>query len=137
MGGLLFTACKQKVQSNNKLPTEYPAVVAETDSSSIINDYGTWRVIGTEPFWNFYIHKDTFLYTYLANQIDSVFFVLLAYEETQQSSYRFKLKSKEDGSVSELMLSLANPSCSDGMSDNKYTHTALYLSHKGCASELE
>ncbi len=99
--------------------------------------YPTFFAIGTEPFWNFYIHQDTFLFTYLNQEIDTISYYLIDFLK-DSNTFNFQLINKNDTTIiKRLQIIKSNSICSDGMSDNIYEYHAKFDTLNGCAKIIE
>ncbi|MFN8284120.1 MAG: hypothetical protein U0U67_12950 [Chitinophagales bacterium] len=98
---------------------------------------GKWSVIGTEPFWNIYLHNDTVLFTKLNENVDSIYYQITDFL-TEGNQLQVNLKDKKDNSAN-LIIIESNSFCSDGMSDKRYQYSATLtykdLVLKGCAEK--
>lgn len=128
---IFFTGCKQHAAKENStvevLPTEKVA-----EGKNI-----TWHITGTEPFWNMYIHNDTFIYTRLNEKIDTIFFKLDDYAAIVDGMMYWVSDSiKQEAQIN--IFKQKDP-CSDGMSDRVYSYHAKLLykkeALKGCAEK--
>ena len=125
----LWVSCKNK---NPNICKESPE---QKRMDSIVQEilHTDWKVLGTEPFWNINVYNDTFQFSILNNNIDTVYFELKKYAKTG-SVIEYLLTDEEDNTSA---LSLKEEQCSDGMSDKKYQYSATFkykkLDLKGCA----
>ena len=125
---MIFISCNN--QAKEEVQNEEAEPVAE-----VVAEKPTWKILGTEPFWNIHIHGDTVLYTRLNENIDSIYFVNHHYSD-RDSIVEFHLmyQEKEAG----LTLRKSSTPCSDGMSDNQYAYSATFIygkeTLKGCAT---
>lgn len=96
-----------------------------------------WKILGTEPFWNIYIHEDTVLYSRLNENTDTIYFENHHYSD-RDSIIEFHLM---DGNKkeAELVIRKEITPCSDGMSDNTYEYSATFAYGneilRGCATK--
>lgn len=121
---LLFTACQNKPSSQAK--------TSETTPTKL----GSWKAIGTEPFWNLQIKEDTILLTTLGNQIDSTYYELVSHRD-EGNLQLFILQNPNNQEQLNITFIKENSTCSDGMSDNEFEYHAQVGDLKGCASKLE
>lgn len=94
----------------------------------------TVRVSGTEPFWNFNIKQDTFLFTFLTEKADSAYFTL---DSFTQSENHIAYYLKDVQAVPAVLKLMKTGKCSDGMSDKIYLYEASFyykrMTLNGCA----
>ncbi len=94
----------------------------------------TVRVTGTEPFWNFTIKQDTFLFTFLTEKADSSYFTL---DSFTQSENHIAYYLKDAQTVPAALKLMKTGKCSDGMSDKIYPYEASFyykrMTLNGCA----
>lgn len=128
----LLVTCKSK---NNTNICKDSQEQKRMDSILQVKIHTVWKVLGTEPFWNINIYNDTFQFIMLKDDIDTVYFEIKQYIDTD-SVIEYLLTDKKD---STLTLILKNEKCSDGMSDNQYQYAATFkykgLELKGCAEK--
>jgi uncharacterized membrane protein len=124
---LLFINCRPQQPNLNR----------QMSKKNRDKSYPTFFAIGTEPFWNFYIHQDTFLFTYLNQEIDTISYYLIDFLK-DSNTFDFQLIDKNDTTKRKrLQIIKSTSSCTDGMSDNIYKYHAKFDSLKGCAKIIE
>lgn len=96
----------------------------------------SFHVVGTEPFWNMSIKQDSCLFTFMTENIDSVYFTLDSFSVSNAIAV-FYLKDNHD-LLAKLNL-LKTGKCSDGMSDKIYPYEASFyykrMTLNGCAEK--
>jgi uncharacterized membrane protein len=121
-------ACKQSTSPEHQHDT-----TVTTDET--VKTQPSWKITGTEPFWNIFIRQDTILYTRLNDNIDSVYFTKHHFSD-QDSVVEFHLTDPQ-GQEGSLVLRRGVSPCSDGMSDREYAYSAKFTYKKeilaGCA----
>ncbi len=128
---MLFTGCKPHVTKETSM--------TEILKSAKVKEHKNvrWRITGTEPFWNIYIHDDTFVYFRLNEKIDTVIFKLDNYI-FEGDSITYWL-SDPDKQTAKIYIFQSEQPCTDGMSDKSYSFHAkvLYKNEQlnGCAEK--
>jgi uncharacterized membrane protein len=134
----VFESCNFKNQTSKKNAEVSSSVVESKmmDNNKTRIDTFHFKGIGTEPFWSFYIHQDTFMFTQLQDKIDTTYFTLQHIEQTP-TSYSLELKDEQNKMGK---LEIIKQNCSDGMSDNLYTFKVTFTHNNnllnGCGQLL-
>jgi uncharacterized membrane protein len=93
-----------------------------------------WRAFGNEPFWSVRVDGDTLVFSTPENQAGTVL-----QARRVPSLVGVVMLGEENGR--EFNLSIAPGECSDGMSDNRYQHTATWMyrdtTYHGCAEQAK
>jgi uncharacterized membrane protein len=128
---LLFVACNTPVKQRKSVSNDEVKLAIDSMLADVPEAY--WKITGTEPFWNIYMHNDTILFTMLNEKIDTVFFIQEGFTGVNTHS-EYKLTDNEKNSAT---LIINGGKCSDGMSDNVYEYSAIFTYKdkvlKGCA----
>lgn len=98
-----------------------------------------WKALGTEPFWAV-IQQDSKYFRLERPDADPLLLSITAQKQAQDGTITYKLT----GEAYQGSLIFSPQQCSDGMSDNIYTHSAILklnhpdepIEYKGCAQAL-
>lgn len=141
---LFFVGCK----SNKSLESNDDAVVDTIlidSSGKIIKSSSSrgfvqfiWHIYGTEPFWSFYIHNDTFLFIKVNEKVDSIYYKLVnSYDDGGVG--RFILANKINNKIAYLNLYPENKTCNSSIDDKYLWWRSEFIYEKdtlnGCAQE--
>jgi len=128
---LSFVGCKNAAKHSTVISDEEVKQSIDSMLENIPDGY--WKIVGTEPFWSIYIHKDTIMFTKLNEKVDTTFFKQTQFNAVNSYS-NYKLIDAEQNIAT---LIIKKEQCSDGMSDNIYPYSASFIYKdielKGCA----
>ncbi len=122
-----------------------PANSTNNDKNQVISSSPTaenqeFRAFGTEPFWGVDVTKNEIVYSSLGTEEKQTFPYVtpLGADGRTPDTVRVYRLGDEDNSM--LIIRKAD-NCSDGMSDNLYPYSALFIRGdmvlEGCANKLD
>ncbi len=128
---LIFVGCKFQRNDTSRDKTvvnDNPTIESFIEKGKLENypKIGVWQIHGTEPFWNIYLHNDTFLLTKVNVKIDSVYLTMNGWLMDDPDHITIWLK---DTLYNESRLHFFKKSepLSDGMSDKSYHYYARLI----------
>lgn len=122
------------MQEPSGMPTDPATSPADATAKRAPGQEGVpvaaWRAFGNEPFWSVRVEGETLVFSTPENQAGTVL-----QGRRVPSLVGVVMLGQEAGR--EFNLSISPGECSDGMSDNRYDHTATWIyggtTYHGCA----
>ena len=93
-----------------------------------------WRAFGNEPFWSVRVEGETLVFSTPENQAGTVL-------QARRVPSLVGVVMLGEAGGREFNLTISPGECNDGMSDNRYGHTATWIygdtTYRGCAEQAK